>query len=94
MRREDGRRPAGVQAEKQQRLRGPIAQGISNAEACRLVGVHRRTGTRWRYGRTVGNSAGEAWHYPPVKITPSEAAQPRYLSEHERTRSPICSRPG
>ncbi len=30
-----------------------IAHGVSNAEACRIVGVHRRTGTRWRYGRTV-----------------------------------------
>ena len=30
-----------------------IARGVSNSEACRMVGVNRRTGTRWRYGRTV-----------------------------------------
>ena len=25
-----------------------IAKGVSNSEACRLVGVKRRTGTPWR----------------------------------------------
>ena len=45
--------------EKQQRFLRLIAQGVSNSEACRIVGIHRKTGTRWRYGRTVVNSAGE-----------------------------------
>jgi IS30 family transposase len=79
------RTPAGgVQAEKQQRYVGLIAQGISNSEACRLVGINRKTGTRWRYGRSVLNTAGEVLHYPPVKITPAKPRSPRYLSEHER----------
>lgn len=30
-----------------------IRQGVGNSEACRIVGVNRRTGTRWRYGRTI-----------------------------------------
>jgi transposase, IS30 family len=53
------RTPAGgVQAEKQQRYARLIAQGVSNAEACRLVGIDRKTGNRWRYGRMVRHSAG------------------------------------
>ena len=62
------RKRAGVQAEKQQRYLQLIAQGVTNSEACRLVGINRKTGTRWRYGRSVRNSVGELLHYPPVKI--------------------------
>ena len=36
--------------EKQERFARAIAQGVSNSEACRIVGINRRTGTRWRYG--------------------------------------------
>jgi hypothetical protein len=74
----------GVQVEKQQRFARLIAQGVSNAEACRLVGINRKTGTRWRYGRSVVNSAGEILHYPPVKITAEKTRSDRYLSEQER----------
>jgi hypothetical protein len=58
--RRDGRRTraGGVQAEKQQRYVQLIAQGVNNSEACRLVGIDRKTGNRWRYGRRVRNSAG------------------------------------
>ena len=38
--------------EKQDRFVRLIAQGVSNSEACRIVGINRRTGTRWRFGRT------------------------------------------
>jgi IS30 family transposase len=64
----------GVQAEKQQRFVRLIAQGVSNSEACRLVGINRKTGTRWRYGRAVVNCGGEVLHYPPVTIPPSTRA--------------------
>ncbi len=38
----------------------------------------------WELGRTIGDTAGEAVHYPPVRILiPAEAA-PRYLSLDER----------
>jgi transposase, IS30 family len=36
----------GVQAEKQQRYVRLIAQGVNNSEACRLVGINRKTGNR------------------------------------------------
>jgi IS30 family transposase len=73
-----------VQAEKQQRFMRLIAQGVNDSEACRIVGIYRKTGTRWRLGRTVVNSAGEVRHYPPVKITPERPRSARYVSEQER----------
>ena len=54
------RRAGGVQAEKQQRYVQLIAQGVNNSEACRLVGIDRKTGTRWRYGRRSGIPPGSA----------------------------------
>ena len=81
------RTPAGgVQAEKQRRYVQLIAQGLGNSEACRVVGIDRKTGNRWRYGRKVRNSAGALVIYPPVKITESRPRSPRYLSEQERIR--------
>ena len=80
------RKRAGFQAETQQRYLQLIAQGVSNSEACRLVGINRKTGTRWRYGRSVRNSVGEVLHYPPVKAKEVRPRSPRYLSEHERIR--------
>ena len=73
-----------VQAEKQQRYLQLIAQGVNNSEACRLVGINRKTGNRWRYGRRVRNSAGVLVIYPPVKAKEARPRSPRYLSEHER----------
>jgi len=62
-----------------------IEQGVNNSEACRIVGIHRKTGTRWRLGRTIRNSVGDPVHYPPVvaRSSPPER-HPRYLSAAER----------
>jgi Homeodomain-like domain len=62
------RRPSRGLSEKQERFVRLIARGVSNAEACRRVGINRRTGTRWRFGRTVLNTAGEVVQYPPVRV--------------------------
>ena len=70
--------------EKQDRFVRLIAQGVSNRGACRVVGINRRTGTRWRLGRTIRNTAGEAVHYPPVRILTPPKRHPRYLSLEER----------
>jgi transposase, IS30 family len=61
----DGRgpEPLTVQRERYVRL---IADGVSNSEACRLVGVNRKTGTRWRYGRSIPGGEGRVLFYPPV----------------------------
>src|SRR5450631_2930429 len=74
----------GVQAEKQQRYVQLIGQGITNSQACRIVGINRKTGNRWRYGRSVANAAGEILHYAPVKIVPAKPRSLRYLCEDER----------
>jgi IS30 family transposase len=70
--------------EKQDRFVRLIAQGVSNSKACRLVGINRRTGTRWRFGRTIQNTAGEDLHYPPVRISSPPKRHHRYLSLDER----------
>ncbi len=71
--------------EKQDRFVRLIAQGVSNSEACRQVGINRRTGTRWRFGRTVQNTAGVDVHYAPVRPVTPPTRHPRYLSLEERT---------
>lgn len=78
------RRPGRGLTEKQDRFVRLIAQGVSNREACRIVGINRRTGTRWRFGRTIRNTAGESVHYPPVRIVTPPKRHPRYLSLDER----------
>ena len=60
-----------------------MARGMSNSQACRVVGINRRTGTRWRYGRTIPNRAGLPWVYLPIPTKPA-VISPRYLSEQER----------
>ena len=59
-----------------------VSKGLSNSAACRAVGVNRRTGTRWRRGRTIVNGAGETRSYPPIVGQPRR--HHRYLSEAER----------
>jgi IS30 family transposase len=60
-----------------------IAQGMNNSAACRAVGINRKTGDRWRYGRTIINSAGRALTYPPIN-EPARRISARFLSEDER----------
>ena len=77
---------AGVAStEKQARFVRLIEQGVNNSEACRQVGINRRTGTRWRFGRTVQNTAGVDVHYAPVRSVTPSTRHPRYLSLDERT---------
>ncbi len=82
----DGHHRRDVLAGKREQFVGLIRQGVANSEACRIVGVNRRTGTRWRYGRTVINRAGERLEYPPVKTlrTRSRPSSLRYLALEER----------
>ena len=57
-------------------------QGLSSSEACRIVGVHLRTGRAWRNGfRAAGRGP-----VPPVPRPPAGpgAGRPRYLTEDER----------
>ena len=63
--------------------RALMQQGMSNAEACREVGVNRKTGHRWRYGRAVITRTGEIRTYAAITGPPAPVS-PRYLSEAER----------
>jgi IS30 family transposase len=81
----DRRRPgpgAPLTAERERYLR-LVAQGMSNVQACREVGVHPTTGVRWRDGRKMVDGGGRARYYPPIDAHPV-AISPRYLSEDER----------
>ncbi len=80
------RRLGGGATDRQERFVRLIEQGVSNSEACRMVGINRRTGTRWRFGRTILNTVGQPVHYPPVSAPrPPKPRHPRYLSVAERT---------
>ena len=61
-----------------------IGLGVSNSEACRIVGVNRRTGKRWRHGRTITGRRGQRYHYPPVINNRERVVSARFLSEEER----------
>ncbi|QYB00299.1 IS30 family transposase (plasmid) [Rhodococcus sp. USK10] len=81
----DGGHPGVALTEKREQFARLIRQGVGNSEACRRVGINRRTGTRWRFGRTITNTAGEPVHYPPVTSdVRTRPRSPRYLSLDER----------
>ena len=65
------------------RYRALMQQGMSNAEASRAVGVNRKTGHRWRYGRAVTTRTGEIRTYAAISGPPVPVSL-RYLSEAER----------
>ncbi|XMA37442.1 IS30 family transposase [Streptomyces albogriseolus] len=58
-----------------------MQQGVSNTEACRIVGINRRTGKRWRYGRGASGSNKAA---PPINSVGPPSAPSRYLCEADR----------
>ncbi len=60
-----------------------MQQGMSNRDACRIVGINPKTGRRWRNGRRLSGRSKAA---PPVRpvVPPSAASPSRYLHEDER----------
>lgn len=58
-----------------------IDQGVSSREACRIVGINRRTGKRWRNGwrATAHNNA-----QPPISSPGEQTGPTRYLQQDER----------
>ncbi len=83
-----GRRGPSPDNAKREAFAKLIAEGVPSARACRMVGIHPRTGKRWRNGRRI-KSGGRVLNLPPViTVTHVHAKQysPRCLSEHERVR--------
>ncbi len=77
------RRPQGpkkLRAERQAYL-DLVAWGVSTSEACRLVGINRKTGHRWRYGRSSQTKAGQQGVPPAARPV---AVSARFLSQAER----------
>ena len=93
-----GRRGPGAlpQAEKREQFARLIGQGFNNSEACRIAGINRRTGKRWRHGRTITTRDGRKLHYAPVVGAGAVRREisPRYLSEDERVRIADLRRAG
>jgi len=82
------------QTEKREQWARLIARGVSNAEACRIVGINVRTGKRWRQGRTRTTRDGRRLHYAPVITKRKADISERYLSEDERVRIADLQRRG
>jgi hypothetical protein len=55
------------QSEKRAEFTRLIKLGVPTGDACRQVGINRKTGFNWRVGRTITASGGESRHYPPVR---------------------------
>ena len=75
----DRRRPgpgAPLTAERERYLR-LVAQGMSNVQACREVGVHPTTGVRWRDGRQMVDGGGRAFHCPHTQSPSRRGNCPR-----------------
>ncbi|MFF4249579.1 IS30 family transposase [Streptomyces sp. NPDC001822] len=58
-----------------------MQQGLSNKEACRIVGINPKTGRRWRNGRSVSGRNKAA---PPIHAVVPPSAPSRYLCEADR----------
>lgn len=91
-----GRRGPSPDHAKREAFAKLIAEGVPSARACRMVGIHPRTGKRWRNGRRIP-SGGRVLNLPPV-ITltnvPAKRYSARYLSEDERVRLADLRREG
>jgi IS30 family transposase len=72
-------------AEQQARYFQLMKQGWNNNDACRAVGICRKTGTRWRLGRTETKN-GHIHSYPALEPVYTTAISKRFLSEQERVR--------
>ncbi|WP_372027972.1 IS30 family transposase (plasmid) [Rhodococcus sp. NyZ502] len=58
-----------------------MKQGLSNNEACRIVGINPKTGRRWRNGR---NASGVSAAAPPIDSVVPLAGPSRYLVASDR----------
>jgi IS30 family transposase len=64
-----------------------MKQGPNSSEACRIVGLGRKTGSHWRNGRTVWDpTTGRIRTYPALTAVREQPAgiSARYLSENVR----------
>jgi len=68
-----------------------VDQGMGNAQACRIVGVHERTGRDWRYGRPEGRvkrPRPRAKDAPAVAVRGVQAPRTRLIEVRGDSRYP------
>lgn len=76
------RRGQAPQVQKREEYFRLVDQGVSFAEAARIVGINVRTGKRWRHGRRASRNRRAV---PPLRaVVAPPAARGRYLCEAER----------
>lgn len=63
-----------------------VAQGVGTAEACRIVGINRKTGHRWRFGRAsqAGRKTTKSSAPPSRPVPARPEVSSRFLSQDER----------
>ncbi len=61
-----------------------LRQGVSSSEACRRLGIDRKTGHWWKNGGRLTRNGVTRVVEPVVSRLPERPASPRYLSERER----------
>lgn len=61
-------------------------QGLTNSEICRMLGIDRKTGSKWRNGRRERDPRTEVvrQYAPIVEVRAEPVISPRFLSEEER----------
>ncbi|ALV42378.1 hypothetical protein AU252_15500 [Pseudarthrobacter sulfonivorans] len=57
---------------------------MGNSEPCRIVGISRSSGTRWRHGHEVVLKSGDIKKYPPISHQRPAVISARFFSESER----------
>lgn len=86
-----GKPGSGPLTEKRHHYLRLVSQGTNNSEACRIDGVDRKAGVRWRHGRTVKRKHGLRRYEP---IGEPAAISSRFLSQDERVAIADLRRPG
>lgn len=61
-----------------------MKQDMGNSEACRIVGISRSSGTRWRHGHSVVLKSGDIKKVAPISHQRPVDIPARLLSELER----------
>lgn len=61
-----------------------VRQGVTNSEACRRLGIDRKTGHWWKNGGSLTRNGVTRVVEPIVGRLPERPVSPRYLSEAER----------
>ena len=82
-----GRPGPAPQSAKREWFARLIAQGVSSAQACRMVGVNPRTGKRWRHGRTITSRSA------PIRGSGRPARTVRMASRTRRRARLRCTAP-